>query len=156
VPIATARLARLRAPLLLSLTALLALESAGGLVLLFVRVAFGAMPGVTIHVVGGLALTIVYTIYQWTHWHRVAPWRSRPDYVLGLIAALSMAAVNLTGLALAWFWWRAQPRATPASYPTALSAVHTLATMLVLTFAGGHLAAVLVRDRGVARGLERP
>ena len=153
MPIANVRLTRLRAPLLLSLAALLLLESAGGLVILFVRVAFGALPGETLHIAGGLALTIVYTIYQWTHWNRVAPWRSRPDYVLGLIAALSMALVNLTGLALSWVTWRASARHVPPAYPTALSAIHTLATMLVLTFAIAHLAAVLQRPSQAARAM---
>ena len=148
---------RLRAPLLLALAALLLLEAAGGLLMLFVRVAYGATPGVALHVVGGLALTLVYAIYQLTHWNRVAPWRGRPDYVLGLIAACSMAAVNLTGLALGWVWWRAASRATgeagAVSYPVALSAVHTLTTMLVLTFSIAHLAAVLQRPSQPARAM---
>ena len=147
---------RLRAPLLLALAALLLLEAAGGLLMLFVRVAWGATPGVALHVAGGLALTLVYAIYQLTHWNRVAPWRSRPDYVLGLIAACSMAAVNLTGLALGWVWWRAVRApggAGPPAYPVALSAVHTLSTMLVLTFAIAHLAAVLQRPSQPARSM---
>jgi hypothetical protein len=148
---------RLRAPLLLALAALLLLEAAGGLLILFVRVAYGATPGVALHVAGGLALTVVYAIYQITHWNRVAPWRARPDYVLGLIAACSMAAVNLTGFPLAWAWWLAAASAHggPGSpvYPVALSAVHTLGTMLVLTFAIAHLAAVLQRPSQPARAM---
>ena len=147
---------RLRAPLLLALGALLLLEAAGGLLMLFVRVAWGATPGVALHVAGGLALTLVYAIYQLTHWNRVAPWRGRPDYVLGLIAACSMAAVNLTGLALGWVWWRAERApggAGSPAYPVALSAVHTLGTMLVLTFAVAHLAAVLQRPSQPARSM---
>ena len=146
VPAPRAR--RLRAPLLLALAALLALESVGGLVLLFARVAFGTTPGVALHVAAGLLLTIVYAIYQVTHWNRVAPWRSRPDYVLGLIAAVTLAATDLTGLALGWEWWRTRLDGTGiAHYPIALSAIHTLGTMLVLAFASAHLAAVLARDR---------
>jgi hypothetical protein len=144
------RARRLVAPLLLVLGLLLAIESLGGLVILFVRVAFGGLPALRLHLVAGLALTLVYTIYQVTHWNRVAPWRTRPDFVLGLIAALSMAAVNLTGLALAWIWWQARRAGTVAAYPTALSAVHTLGTMLVLTFVGAHVVAVVQRDAGRA------
>jgi len=126
---------------------LLAIESLGGLVILFARVAFGSSPGVVLHVVAGLALTLAYTAYQLSHWTRVAPWRPRLDYVLGLIAALSMIVTNATGLWLGALWWRA-PGA--AEYPVALSAAHTLGTMLTLTFVGAHLAAVLQRDRGAA------
>jgi len=154
------RARRLRAPLLLALAVLLSLESLGGLVILFARVAFGATPGLVLHVVVGLLLTVVYTIYQWTHWLRVEPWRSRPDFVLGLIAALSMAATQLTGLGLTWIWWQARAAGAAPEYPVGLSAPHTLGTMLVLTFAAAHLAAVLQRDRGgesrAAPGARRP
>ena len=141
------RARRLQSPLVLALGLLLALESLGGLVILFVRVAFGGLPGLSLHVVAGLALTAVYAVYQIAHWRRIAPWRARPDYALGTIAALAMSGTNLTGLALAWIAWRASRAGIVAAYPTALSAVHTLGTMLVLTFTGAHLAAVLQRDR---------
>lgn len=142
------RARRLRAPLLLALAVLLAFESIGGLVLLFARVAFGATPGVALHVAAGLLLTLAYAVYQVTHWHRVAPWRSRPDYVLGLIAAITLSVTDLTGLVLGWEWWAARLDGTGiVRYPVALSAIHTLGTMLVLAFASAHLAAVLVRDR---------
>lgn len=147
-----ARALRLRAPLLLALAALLAIEALGGLVILFARVAFGATPGLVVHVVAGLALTLAYAVYQIQHWHRVAPWRSRPDYALGLIAALAMALTNGTGLALGWIWWRAVRAGAEPVYPVPLAACHTLGTMLVLTFAAAHLAAVLQRDRGVGAG----
>ena len=101
-----------------------------------------------LHVAAGLVLAIVYAIYQATHWNRVAPWRSRPDYALGLIAAVTLAVTDLTGLALGWEWWVARLDGTGiVRYPVALSAIHTLGTMLVLAFASGHLAAVLARDR---------
>jgi len=130
---------------------LLAVESVGGLVILFARVAFGAMPGVALHVLAGVALSVVYTAYQITHWSRVAPWRSRPDYVLGLIAAVTLSATNVTGLVLGWFWWDSRLGGTGlARCPVGLSAAHTLGTMLVLAFAGAHLAAVLQRDRDAA------
>lgn len=142
------RARRLRAPLLLALAVLLAFESIGGLVLLFARVAFGATPGVALHVAAGLLLTLAYAVYQVTHWNRVAPWRSRPDYVLGLIAAITLSVTDLTGLVLGWEWWAARLDGTGSvRYPVALSAIHTLGTMLVLAFASAHLAAVLVRDR---------
>lgn len=117
--------------------------------LLFARVAFGTTPGVALHVLAGLLLTVVYTIYQIRHWNRVAPWRSRPDYVLGLIAAVTLAATDITGLVLGWQWWSTRLDGTGIThYAVALSAVHTLGTMLVLAFASAHLAAVLARDRG--------
>lgn len=101
-----------------------------------------------LHVAAGLLLTVVYAIYQVVHWHRVAPWRSRPDYVLGLIAAITLAATDLTGLVLGWEWWVTRLDGTGiVHWPIALSAAHTLGTMLVLAFASGHLAAVLARDR---------
>jgi len=153
VPTPLPRVIRLRAPLLLALAALLLLEAVGGLAILFVRVAYGATPGVVLHIAGGVALTVVYTIYQIAHWNRVAPWRTRPDYVLGLIAALSMATVNGTGLGLAVFTWRAGVHAAKPVYPVVLSAVHTLSTMLVLTFALAHLAAVLQRPSQPARSM---
>ena len=145
------RARRLRAPLLLALAVLLAVEALGGLVILFARLAFGATPGLVLHVLAGLALTIVYSVYQIAHWRRVAPWRARPDYVLGLIAALSMSVTNATGLLLAWVWWQAVRAGVSASYPVTVAAVHTLGTMLVLTFAAAHLAAVLQRDRDTVR-----
>jgi hypothetical protein len=135
-----------------ALGVLLLLEALGGLLILFVRVAFGGLPGLELHAFAGLALTVTYALYQIGHWRRVAPWRARPDYILGLIAALSMAATNLTGLALAWIWWRAERAGIPAAYPTPLSSVHTLGTMLVLTFSGAHLAAVLQRESVVRPG----
>ncbi len=145
------RARRLRAPLLLTLAVLLAIESVGGLVILFARVAFGATPGLVLHVVAGLALTVAYAAYQALHWRRVAPWRPRPDYVLGLIASLSLAVTNGTGLPLAWEWWTASRAGVAPEYPVALSAAHTLGTMLALTFSAAHLAAVLQRDADAGR-----
>jgi hypothetical protein len=151
VPTPLPRVIRLRAPLLLALAALLLLEAVGGLVILFVRVAWGATPGVTLHVAGGLAFTVVYAIYQIAHWNRVAPWRKRPDYVLGLIAATTVSATDLTGLWLGWIWWTQRLDGTGIGhYPVALAAAHTLGTMLALSFASAHLAAVLARDRAGA------
>jgi hypothetical protein len=117
----------------------------GGLVIFVARLVDGSLPGETLHVAAGLALTAVYAAYQWTHWRRVAPWRARADYALGLLAALSMALVNLSGLWLALSWWRG--RGGPVDYPAPLSAVHNIGGMIVLTFAAAHLGAVLRRDR---------
>lgn len=125
---------------------LLALEALGGLVIFVARLLDGTLPGETLHVIAGLALTVVYAVYQWTHWRRVAPFRARPDYALGLLAALSMALVGLTGLVLAAGWWRGRG-AGPVDYPPFLSAIHNIGSMVVLTFAGAHLGAVLRRDR---------
>ena len=145
-----ARARRLRAPLLLALWALLACEALGGLVIFIARLVAGATPGEALHVVAGAVLTGLYAVYQWRHWTRVRPFRSQLHYALGLIAALSMALVNLTGLALATCWWRdriAAPTSVPVRYPVPLSAVHNVASMVVLTFVGAHLGAVLFRDR---------
>jgi hypothetical protein len=145
---------RLRAPLLVSLWVLLAFEGVGGIVLFFARLAAGRTPGESLHVVAGAVLTLVYAAYQWQHWARVSPWRGRLDYALGLIAALSMAVALGTGLVLAAPWWQARVVARSAeavAYPTALSAVHNIMSMLVLTFVGAHLAAVLLRDAAARR-----
>jgi hypothetical protein len=139
------RAKRLRAPMLVTLWVLLGFEAVGGLVLFCARLVAGTNPGVTLHVLAGIALTLVYAAYQWSHWFRVAPFRARLDYALGLIAALSLVITQATGLVLGWIWWRASG-ATPA-YPALLSAFHNIMSMLVLTFVGAHLAAVLVRDR---------
>ncbi len=137
---------RLRAPLLLALWALLALEAAGGLVVFFARLVAGTTPGMALHVGGGLALVCVYAAYQWTHWRRVAPWRPRLDYTLGLVAAASLTLALATGLPLAFEWW---PRRadTGAPYTAWLSGAHNVMSMFVLTFAGAHLFAVLQRAR---------
>ena len=113
------------------------------------RLAFGSAPGETLHVIAGIALTLAYAIYQAAHWSRVAPFRARLDYALGLIAAVSMALVNLTGIALAVPWWRARSAIppVPADYPPLLSSAHNIFSMLVLTFVGAHVAAVLMRER---------
>src|SRR4029453_9439172 len=124
-----ARARRLRAPLLLALAALLALEAVGGIVIFVGRLAFDRVPGEGLHVVAGLALTVVYAIYQWAHWDRVAPVRAGLDYGLGILAALSMALVNATGLALALPWWRARVAGAGAAavdYPPAWSAIHNI------------------------------
>ena len=145
---------RLRAPLLVTLWALLAVEGAGGIVIFFARLAAGRTPGESLHVVAGAALTLVYAAYQWRHWTRVSPWRGRLDYALGLIAALSMGCALGTGLVLAAPWWNARVVARSAeavAYPTTLSAAHNIMSMLVLTFVGAHLAAVLLRDAAAAR-----
>ena len=148
------RTMRLRAPLLITLWTLLGIEALGGLVIFFARLAWGVTPGEALHVVGGLALTLVYTIYQWQHWSRVAPFRSRLDYALGLVAAIFMAATNLTGLWLGALWWRERIVAlsgVPVHYPSPLSAAHNIGSMVVLTFVGAHLGAVLMRDARARR-----
>jgi hypothetical protein len=144
------RARRLRSPLLLGLWALLAFEALGGLVLFVARLVAGRALGETAHVLAGIALTALYAVYQSRHWTRVRPFRGQLHYALGLIAALTMALVNLSGLWLAAFWWQdryAAPTNDPVRYPPALSALHNVASMVVLTFVGAHLGAVLFRDR---------
>ena len=143
------RAKRLRAPLLVLLWWLLGIEAVGGLVIFYVRLSIGRTPGEALHVGAGALLTLVYALYQVQHWNRVAPWRSRLDYAMGLIAALSMGATLATGYALAWPWWQVRVGAHgsgPITYPTSVSAAHNIMSMLVLTFVGAHLAAVLLRD----------
>ena len=150
VPFVPPRSRRLRAPLLVLLWWLLGIEAAGGLLIFFMRLAAGATPGETLHVVTGAGLTLVYAIYQWQHWGRIAPWRTRLDYALGLIAAIAMGITLLTGYVLAWPWWlmRVVKRAGGSiEYPSLVSAAHNIMSMLVLTFVLAHLAAVLLRDR---------
>ncbi|MBI1797194.1 MAG: hypothetical protein HYR74_09095 [Candidatus Eisenbacteria bacterium] len=141
------RARRLRSPLLIALWALLAFEALGGLVLFTARLVAGASPGEGLHVAGGLALTVCYAVYQWQHWRRVRPFRARLDHGLGLIAALAMALVNLSGMWLGLDWWRGRALPPAARYPTALSGVHNVASMVVLSFVLAHLGAVLQRDR---------
>ncbi len=145
-----ARSRRMRAPLLVTLWTLLAFEAAGGLTIFVARLAVGSTPGETLHVIGGLLLMLVYAIYQWQHWNRVAPVRRRLDYGIGLLAAGAMIFVNVTGVMLGLAWWRdrvAVPTAGAVSYTPIVSAAHNIACMLVLTFAGAHLGAVLFRDQ---------
>jgi hypothetical protein len=145
-----ARAQRLRAPLLLTLWVLLAFEAAGGLLIFVARLVWGATPGEALHVVAGAILTLVYALYQWRHWTRVRPLRLQLHYGLGVIAACSMALTNLTGLWLAAFWWQERIVAQGGAavrYPALLSAVHNVASMLVLTFVAAHLGAVLFRSR---------
>ena len=145
-------MARLRAPLVVAIGALLAFEAIGGLVIFWARLLKGATPGEALHVFAGVPLTGLYAAYQWQHWHRVRPFQPRLDYTLGLIAATSMALVNLTGLWLACFWWQdrvVSSGAGPVSYPALLSAAHNITAMVVVTFVGAHLGAVLTRSRRI-------
>ena len=158
-PVAAARpaprAARLRAPLLLALAALLAFEAAGGLVIFAARLATGSTPGESLHVVLGAALAGVYAAYQWSHWTRVRPFRPRLDYSIGLLAGIAMTLTLASGLALAAPWWTARVvarSAGPVAYAPALSALHNIGSMLTLTFAGAHLAAVLMRDARARAG----
>lgn len=150
-----ARTERLKAPLLLALWVLLGVEAVGGLVVFFARLATGTTPGETLHIVAGAILTLVYAVYQWRHWARVAPWRSRLDYAMGLIAGLSMGATLVTGYLLAWPWWQIRVAGRiddPVPYSPPVSAAHNIMSMLVLTFVGAHVAAVLFRgDRSGSR-----
>ena len=127
---------------------LLAFEAAGGIVIFIARLAAGSTPGEALHVGAGVALTVVYVVYQWRHWRRVRFERGL-HFVIGVLAAAFMALANLTGLALGVVWWRDRVLgdAAAADYPSTLSAVHNIGSMLVLTFVGAHLAAVLMRDR---------
>jgi len=147
---AEARAQRLRSPLLIALWVLLGFEALGGLTLFTARLIAGVSPGETAHIAAGVALTAVYAIYQWRHWRRVRPFRAQIHYGLGLIAAIFMALVNLSGLALALCWWQeriAAPSSAPVRYPPLLSAAHNVASMVVLTFVLAHLGAVLFRSR---------
>lgn len=144
----------MRAPLLVLLWNLLAFEAVGGLLIFFMRLAAGSTPGEMLHIAVGAVLTLAYVVYQLQHWSRIAPFRSRMDYALGLIAALSMAVTLGTGVALALPWWTvriAQKSAEPIAYATTVSAAHNIMSMLVLTFLGAHLAAVLLRDAAAKR-----
>jgi len=133
------RAERLRSPLLLALWVLLGFEAVTGLWLFTAFLVAGRRPGESIHVVAGVPLTAIYAVYQWRHWKRVAPLRARPDHVLGLVAATVTALTIATGLVLGVVWWKKLP------YPTALTALHNIGSMLVLSFVGAHLAAVLMR-----------
>jgi hypothetical protein len=142
------RARRLRAPLLIALAAVLALEAVGGLVIFFARLTIDRTPGEELHVAGGLVLSVVYIVYQIQHWVRVEPFRARLDYALGLIAALSLVATNALGAGLGWIWYTSRVAGvSPVPYPALMSAAHNITSMLVLTFVLAHLMAVLARDR---------
>ena len=121
--------------------------------MLFVaRLIAGTAPGESLHVIVGLVLLLVYALYQWRHWSRVSPFRARLDYTIGVLAALSMVMALVTGLALGVAWWQSGRGAKHAPrYAPWLSAAHNIGSMLVLTFAGAHLGAVLMRDRNGLR-----
>ena len=141
---------RLRSPLLLALSVLLALETVGGLVLFAAFLTMGRRPGEALHTLAGVPLAALYALYQWRHWRRVRPLRARLDYVLGLVAALVMGLTLLTGLGLGAWWWQARVTARSGgevAYPPLLSALHNIGSMLVMAFVGAHLGAVLMRDR---------
>ncbi len=145
---------RLRAPLLIALWILLGFEAAGGLILFTAFLVLGRRPGEALHVVVGVPLAALYAVYQWQHWRRVAPFRGRPDHVLGLVAAIVMSLTLASGLALGALWWSARvarPHGGEIAYPAALSAFHNIGSMLVLAFVGAHLGAVLRRETGRAR-----
>lgn len=128
---------------------MLLLEAVGGIVIFVARLVAGTTPGESLHVLGGLVMVPVYALYQWRHWSRVSPLRPRLDYAIGVLAALCMVLALVTGLLLGVSWWQARfgaERGEP-QYPALLSAAHNIGSMLVLTFAGAHLGAVLMRDR---------
>jgi hypothetical protein len=148
-PRLTERAERLRAPLLLVLWILLGFEAASGLVLFAAFLIAGRRPGEAIHVVAGVPLTAIYACYQWGHWRRVAPFRGRPDHVLGLVAALVTSLTVISGLWLGAEWWVARIASShpgAIAYPPLLSAVHNIGSMLVIAFVGAHLGAVLWRE----------
>lgn len=152
--IAPERAERLRAPLLVALWALLAFETAGGLVLFTAYLVAGRRPGESLHVVAGVLLAGCYAVYQWRHWGRVAPLRPRVDYVLGTVAACVTALTLGSGLVLGAAWWAARVtarRGGEVGYAPWLSAVHNIGGMLILAFVGAHLGAVLMRDRTRSR-----
>ncbi len=149
-----ARAHRLRAPLLLALWALLAFEAVGGLVIFVARLVWGRTPGEALHVVAGVVLTALYAVYQWGHWRRVRPLRAQLHHGLGVVAAASVALTNLSGLWLAGAWWQdriAAPIAGAVRYPHLLSAVHNVASMLVIAFVAAHVGAAVLRPRDRAR-----
>ncbi len=151
------RARRLRAPLLLAVWTSFGIAAAGGLVIFFARLAAGTTPGIALHVVAGLVLLAAWAAYQWTHWLRVAPWRPRLDYTLGVVAGGSMALALLSGLPLALEWWAARGGARAPHYVSWLSGAHNVMSMLVLTFVAAHLFAVLDRDaRRTGREREAP
>src|SRR5262249_11840199 len=64
LPFEPPRSRRLRAPLLVTLWWLLGIEAAGGLSIFFMRLVAGRLPGESLHVLAGVALTVVYVVYQ--------------------------------------------------------------------------------------------
>jgi hypothetical protein len=132
------------------LAALLAVEAVGGMVLFAARLIAGRASGETIHILGGVALVGIYAFYQARHWARVRSLRWRLDHGLGWIAAIFMVLTLGSGLILALDWWESKVAASKGGeviYPPSWSAVHNVGSLLVLTFLGAHVCAVLFRDR---------
>jgi hypothetical protein len=139
----------MRAPLLIALWVLLAVEFLGGLVIFFARLANGTLPGESLHVWAGIALAGVYAAYQWQHWLRVRSVRSGLDRLLGYLTASSMVATLVTGIWLGWEWWRHVRVGAPGHVPYAswLSGAHNIASMLVAAFVASHVGVILLRER---------
>jgi hypothetical protein len=134
----------------LALAVLFVIEAAGGLVLFAARLISGRAPGETLHIVAGALLAGIYAVYQVRHWARVRSLRWRLDHTLGLIAAGFMLVTLGSGLLLAGSWWEAKVGMSGGGevvYAPSWSAVHNVGSLLVLTFLGAHVAAVLFRDR---------
>jgi hypothetical protein len=147
-PSAATRTRRLRSPLLIALWVLLGFEALGGLVLFTARLALGSAPGEALHVLAGVVAVPVWMVYQVRHWSRLRPFHAGLDTWMGFLATGALALTNLTGLVLGAEWWRNRLARGIASAPPhpMLPALHLIGTMLVLSFLGAHLGAVLLRE----------
>jgi len=114
-------------------------------VIFFARLAYGVTPGEALHVIGGIVLTALYAAYQWRHWLRVRAMRPRLDHALGVLASASLLLTQVSGWMLGFTWWQA--RGAAADYAPLVSGLHNIGSMLVLTFVGAHVGAVLQRAR---------
>ena len=140
----------MRSPVLVVLAALFAIEAVTGLILFAARLISGRAPGESIHIAAGAAVVGVYAVYQARHWARVRSLRWRLDHGLGLLAAVFMVLTLASGAVLALSWWDTQAEpdtAAKVAYSPLWSALHNVASLLILTFLGAHLCAVLFRDR---------
>lgn len=136
-PATAARLTRWRAPLVNLLFYLIMIESMTGFALYF----FGHLiPGLEIlgevHWWLGVVFIVPYAVYQLRHYLRVANFKGRLHFYLGLTTFIFMTATILSGV---WLWWVLRDNPVPADW---IVLVHVVIGFALLCIISGHLTVV--------------